>query len=53
MKPFRNHVNGPQAAAQGPPQPTVGEPTNAARKGAHIAVDSDPHMATGEGRAAS
>ncbi|MGW0833429.1 hypothetical protein [Streptomyces prunicolor] len=40
-------MKGRQGAVQGPPQPRVGEPKVAARKGVLSAVGSDPHTVTG------
>jgi hypothetical protein len=45
-KPSRNPVNGPQSAAQGAPQLSVGEPKGAARKGVLSALGSDPLTVT-------
>ncbi|MCX5369587.1 hypothetical protein [Streptomyces sp. NBC_00103] len=41
-----NPANGRQGAVQGPPRPTVGEPKDAARQGARIAVRSAPDTVT-------
>jgi hypothetical protein len=45
-KASRTTMNGPQGAVQGSPRPRVGEPKDAARKGALSAVGSDPHTVT-------
>lgn len=41
-KASRNPAKDRQGAAQGPPRVAVGEPKNAARKGVHTALRSDP-----------
>lgn len=41
-------TNSPQGAVQGPPQPSVGEPKDAARKGALSILHPNPQ--TGDGR---
>lgn len=46
--PSRNPANGPQGAVQGPPQPSVGEPKGAARKGVLSALRSDPQVGGGQ-----
>lgn len=45
-KAARNPANGRQGTVQGPPQPAVGEPKDAARKGVHIAVGVNPQTVT-------